>query len=274
MTFPTGITRLFCMLFLMISPIFACYGGELRIISLVPETTEFLSTLGFGSSLVGISDSCVVPPETALIPRVGGMELNLEKIAGLKPTLIVDLNGSHKRYELFFSQLALKYLNIEISRLEGIPSAAVRLSQELGSPAKGDSFCEAWNRELSHFSSFTAQAKPRVYIETWDTPLQSATRESFIGQLVQLAGGENIVFNPSTAFPVVTDEEIIRENPEVILLAYPIDDTSKVETRSGWGDIDAVRKKRIFKIDDERLLRPGPMALKNIKHLSSLISRK
>lgn len=263
-----------CMLVLALFFAVPLRGGDARVISLDPQATEFLHTLGQQNSLVGVSDSCVLPEEAPLVPRVGSTELNMEKIAALKPTLILDLNGAHKRYELLFRQLSLNYLNIEMTRLEDIPSAAARLSGELGAFDRGAAFTDAWNREFSRLSAISVHPKPRVYIETWDAPLQSATEKSFIGQLVQLAGGDNIIRDTPISFPVVTDLQVIRANPEVILIAYPISDISQIGSRAGWGDIDAVRKRRVYRLDDASLLRPGPSALKNILHLSGLIINK
>ena len=109
---------------LLLTHVFALpgFGGEARIISLVPEITEFLLEMGGGNALVGVSDTCALPGDTALIPRVGSIELNMEKIVALKPTAIFDLNGAHKRYELLFRQLSLTYVNIGIDRLADIPS--------------------------------------------------------------------------------------------------------------------------------------------------------
>ncbi len=246
-------------------------ASEARIISLVPSNTELLFALGFGSSLVGISDFCNTPGQTASITKVGGMELNLERIAGLHPTLIIDLNRMHKRYELIFRQMSLRYLNIEINRLEEIPSAAVRLSEELGSPDKGVSFCGEWASEFSRLTSNVQNTRPRVYIEIWDAPLQAAARESFIGQMVRLAGGENVIVDSTSGFPVVADEDVIKANPQIILLAYPIDDVSRIRNRPGWSDIDAIRKNRVYKIDHDILVRPGPRALAGVSALSNII---
>lgn len=260
---------------LLLTHVFALpgFGGEARIISLVPEITEFLLEMGGGNALVGVSDTCALPGDTALIPRVGSIELNMEKIVALKPTAIFDLNGAHKRYELLFRQLSLTYVNIGIDRLADIPSAAVRLANELGTPERGAAFMAAWDRELSGLSSRHGHPKPRIYIETWDAPLQSATEKSFIGQLVQLAGGENVISDSSSRYPVVTDLQVINSNPEVILIAYPIGDISRIGSRPGWGDIDAVRKKRVYQLDDA-YIRPGSAVLKNISRLSDIIQKR
>ncbi|HOT28240.1 MAG TPA: helical backbone metal receptor [Candidatus Ozemobacteraceae bacterium] len=249
------------------------FCGESRIVSLAPEITEFLLELGGGSSIVGVSDSCSLPADASLIPRIGTVELNMERLVRLKPTAILDLNGAHRRYELLFRQLSLRYVNIGIDQLADIPSAAVRLSNELGTPDRGTAFTATWERQLSRLVSKHAHPKPRVYIETWDAPLQSATEKSFIGQLVQLAGGENVISDSSNRYPVVTDIQIITSNPEVIFIAYPIGDISRISSRPGWGDIDAVRKKRVYQLGDEQN-RLGSAALKNLLALSNLLRTK
>ncbi|HOY65838.1 MAG TPA: helical backbone metal receptor [Candidatus Ozemobacteraceae bacterium] len=243
-----------------------------RIISLDPSATEFLYALGAGNRLVGVSDSSRTASEAAL-PRVGGMELNLERISRLQPTHIIDLNGRHKRYELLFRQIGFPYLSLEISQLEGIPSAAVRLAEALNSPEQRSAFLNRWQKELEELTSRAAQPRPRVYIELWDAPLQAAGRNSLIGQLVRCAGGENILASPSDAFPVITPAEVLKANPEVILVAYPVGDLSRIGQRPGWGDIDAVRKNRVFAIDPDELAQPSPLALKGLRQLINLLKQ-
>lgn len=229
--------------------------------------------MGGENCIVGVSDSCSVPAAASLIPRVGNIELDMERIVTLKPTVILDLNGMHKRYELLFRQLSLKYVNIEIDRLADITSAAMHLSRELGLPDRGTAFTAGWNRELSNLSTRHLHPEPRVYIETWDSPLQAATEKSFIGQLVQLAGGKNVISDSSGRYPVVTDLQIITTNPEVILIAYPIGDISRIGSRPGWGDIDAIRKKRVYLLDETRY-RPSSSVLKNISQLIEFLKNK
>jgi len=241
-----------------------------RIISLEPSATEFLYAIDVGDRLVGVSDDSRTASEAEL-PRVGGMELNLEIISQLRPTHVIDLNGKHKRYELLFRQIGLRYLSLDISQLDGIPSATVRLADALNVPQRSARFQKRWQQELAEFSSHPTTPRPRVYIELWDAPLQAAGQGSLIGQLVRLAGGENILSNPSDEFPVVAPADVVRANPEVILVAYPVGDLSRLELRPGWGDIDAVRRNRVFAIDPDTLAKPTPSILQNVRILRKLL---
>ena len=61
-----------------------------RIVSTAPSVTETLFALGLGDRVVGISQHCHYPPETATRPRVGTyLTPNIEAIVGLHPDLVI-----------------------------------------------------------------------------------------------------------------------------------------------------------------------------------------
>ena len=267
---------LFLLLFLIGSPFLAegaTASSTPRIVSLMPSMTEMLYSLGFGSQIVGVSDYCNFPPAAASVPKVGGLELNLEKIVSLRPTVLIDLKGMHRRYEMFFHQVGLRYKDFQIDTIRDIPSAAVSLSELLQDPDKGKQFSDHWHNEMAKIPHAASATPLRVYVEIWDTPLQAAGPGSFIGEMVALLGGSIVTPQSPSHFPVVNPEEIIRADPEIILIAYPIRDSHSIGRRPGWSDNTAVRKGRIFKLNYDLFFRPGPRCLDALRELSTMFRR-
>ena len=65
-----------------------------RVVSLVPNVTEILFTIGAGDQVVGTSDYCKYPPAALARPKLGGlMNPKLEALIVLKPTHVVLLNS-------------------------------------------------------------------------------------------------------------------------------------------------------------------------------------
>ncbi|NLI78973.1 MAG: ABC transporter substrate-binding protein [Candidatus Riflebacteria bacterium] len=242
-----------------------------RVVSLVPSQTEMLFRLGLGPLVIGISDHCSYPKEAQGLPRVGGQELNLERLAALRPTTVIDLEGAHRRYELFFRQVGWRYLNYSARTLEEIPRLAASLAADLGAPIAGQKFASQWENDLLALRK-PASRRPRVYLEIWDSPPQAAGPNSFIGGLIRLAGGENVVDIESPDFPVVPLSLIVKKDPEFILLAYPTSSTTLVGTRPGWGDITAVRMQQVIILPEDLFLRPGPRCLEAVRYLSHLLN--
>jgi len=243
--------------------------GETRIVSLVPSQTELLFEMGFGKSLIGVSNFCNFPPEIASLPRMGGVELDLERIVSLKPTIVMDIDGMHRRYELFFRQIGLKFKDYPIKHLADIPAAAKQMAADLGEPERGVAFEKKWNEELNAITKHFDHS-PRVYLEIWDTPLQAAGPASFMGEMIQIAGGKNIFSDSDGSYPVVDPEEVLKANPEVILLAYPLGSIQTVAKRPGWSEITAIRKGNVRPLTNDSFVRPGPRCLNAIRELSEI----
>ncbi len=240
---------------------------ENRIVSLVPSNTELLFAMGFGKQIVGVTDYCNFPEEANAIPKIGGLELNIEKLLSLKPTALIDLNFMHRRYELLFRQLGLNYISVNIKNLTDVPTAAIKLAEIMGEKAKGEKFSNDWNVKLSSLKLNKINSEVKVYFEIWDTPMQAAGNASFIGEIISSAGGTNIV-DSATDFPVINSEMIIEKNPDIIFISYPLTDTTSISKRSGWSLIEAVKRKRIITLNQDVFVRPSPRNLEAIEILN------
>lgn len=246
-----------------------CSAIETRIISLVPSQTELLFALGFGSNIVGVSDYCNYPDETAKIQKIGNMELSIEKIMSLKPTILIDVNHMHRKYELLFSQLGLNYVNFSLKQLDQLPKVASEISQILGANVQASQFIENWNTKTSEVELIRPDKEVKVYLEIWDTPMQGAGGASYIGEMINKAGGTNVL-DPKVDFPVVNHETIIGSNPDVILVAYPINSLDSLKNRPGWQNLKAIKNNRIYSLDQDLFVRPGPRNLDGLKILNKI----
>ena len=242
---------------------------DLRIISLVPSQTELLFAMGFEKNIVGVSDYCNFPPEAQTKEKIGDMELKIERIMLLRPTILVDVNNMHKKYEPLFRQLGLNYVNFSLTRLEYLPKVALELAEILGAKEKGEVFVDHWNSKTSSMELPAPANKIKVYMEIWDTPMQAAGKNSYIGDMISKAGGTN-VFQDSNDFPVVNSENIISSNPDVILVAYPLPDLKSISNRPGWKNLNAVKNKQIYPLDQDLYVRPGPRNVDGLKNLNRI----
>src|SRR5215468_9486817 len=66
-------------------------AGPRRVVALTPNLTEIVFALGAGDRLVGVSEYSDFPEEARKIPRVGGLEVDAEKVAALKPDLVLAI---------------------------------------------------------------------------------------------------------------------------------------------------------------------------------------
>lgn len=257
------------LLFCFFSADFRLLGAENRIISLVPSQTELLFALGLGTQLVGVSDYCNYPPEALEKPKIGGLELNIERIMSLRPSILVDINNMHKKYEMLFGQLGLNYVNFNLTRLEQLPQVALELAEILSAQEKGVEFATSWNKQIENLELEAPANQVKVYFEIWDTPMQAAGSNSYIGEMLSKAGGSNI-FSDTIDFPVVNSEAIINGDPDVIFVAYPLPKLETIKNRAGWQSMKAIKKNQIYALDQDLFIRPGPRNLAGLKQLNSI----
>jgi iron complex transport system substrate-binding protein len=126
------------------------------------------------------------------------------------------------------------------------------------------------------FESIARQAKqfrnrlrPRVYCEAWPHPRISSP--PWVSELVEMAGGEPVV----PAGSRVTDEDVARARPDVIVLAWTAagarSKPSSALRNSAWRDVPAVRAGRVVVIRDELLNTPGPPLVEGARALFQAI---
>jgi iron complex transport system substrate-binding protein len=88
-----------------------------------------------------------------------------------------------------------------------------------------------------------------------------------------LAGGDNIASKADSPYPQLSAEQVIAQDPEVIVLAdaaYGVT-VDSVKARPGWDQITAVKNGAIYPIDGDIISRPGPRILDGLKALASFI---
>jgi len=114
------------------------------------------------------------------------------------------------------------------------------------------------------------EKRQKVFIEIWHNPLSTAGKGSFINELIELAGGNNIAYDLKTAYGSFSPELVIKRNPDCIILAYMGKDDSKDElkSRAGWNKIAAVKNNRVYgDINPDILLRPGPRITEGLREI-------
>lgn len=235
----------------------------MRIVSLSPTATEDLFAIGAGEQVIAVDDQSNFPPE-APVTELSGFEPNVEAIAGYQPDLVVfatepgDLGSS------------LEALGVTALQLDAAPTLEVAYDQiqQLGLATGHAAEAEALVVDIrSQVDELVAAADPSAglsfYYELDDT-FYSATSKTFIGQLFELLGLDNIA-DPagkgSGGYPQLSAEYIIEADPDLIFLA----DTKccgqspqTVAERPGWDEIAAATNGGVVSLDDDVASRWGP----------------
>ena len=233
-----------------------------RIVSIGPSITEFLFALGVGAQVVGDDDFSDEPAAAKNLPHVGGVKVNLEQVVALKPDLVLSVKFSDGTIEKLASA-GLLVLVIDPQGTADVAKSAALLGRAVG--ADGEAMAREIQKKLDDVKAKTATAttRPRVYheIDASDpTKIFTVGPGSYIDDLITIAGGANIAAKATSAYPQLSAEEILRADPEVIVLAAA-DYSAKpdqVAARTGWSGITAVKNKRFGTVAPNLINRPGP----------------
>lgn len=237
-----------------------------RIISLTPATTEILFSLGLNKEIVGVTTFCSYPPQAMNKEKIGTFsQPNIERILLLKPDIIFATGLEQASTVRKLKQLRL---NVYVSNPSNIQELFVSI-EEIGKLTRKKK--EALNlinqikteieRIKERVESIPQDKRPTVFIEFWHDPLMTAGKGSFVDELINLAGGINIAHDTPRAYSYFSAEQVIKRNPDCIILGYMSKGGSSeaIRNRLGWQDIKAVRDRCVYNdINPDLFLRPGP----------------
>lgn len=272
-------------LFLLAAPAFADYpvsfkdalGTEFhfekqpgRIISLIPSITESLFYIGAGSQIVGVTKYCNFPEAAKKLPRIGDLNLNYEKIVSLNPDLIIgDPVLISKSFDKLRS-LNLKVLALRTQKIQEILTTLNDLGQITGHPKEAAEVTANMKKAIDEIISRTSGVDhPRVFLEVWDQPLMTVGADAFLGELITLAGGENIARDITRAWAQISEEVVIQKNPEIVLLL-----TGKKDIymkRPEWKNVAAIQAGRVYQLDRDLYSQPSPRLVEALTHLTQLL---
>lgn len=248
-------------------------GGS-RIVSLAPSVTSILLSLGVGRELVGVSRWCKDVADVGGRPAVGDCwKMDLREVMRLRPSLLI---GSVP----FAAETVQKILAEPVAFLAINPRSLADIFSDirtLGRVVERGRAAENLIRKMrAGFADVVREARRRgasrrvrVYCEAWPKPRISSPL--WVAELVELAGGKMVV----AAGARVTDEEVARAAPELIVLAWAATGgRAKASTalrNMVWRDVPAVRSGRVVVIRDELLNTPGPPLVRGARELARAI---
>ena len=233
-----------------------------RIVSIGPSITEFLFALSAGPRVVGVDDFSDEPAAAKTLEKVGGIKVNFEKVVALRPDLVLSVKFSDGTIEKLTSA-GLLVVVVDPQTAGEVARTATLLGRAVG--ADGDVLARDIQKKVDDVRAKTAAAtsRPRVYheIDASDpTKIFTVGPGSYIDDLITIAGGVNIAAKATTAYPQLSAEEILRADPEVIVLAGDSYSAKpdEVAARAGWSAITAVKNKRFGTMEPNLINRPGP----------------
>lgn len=247
-----------------------------RIVALAPSLTEIIFALGGGDRMAGATRFANHPPEAAELPRVGSYPRpDLERILALKPDLVLatkDGNPPETVHRL--DALGVAAYVVNPADLEQLFVTIRRIGGVLGASETAEAMIRNFEKRLKAVRvHWRGLQRTRVFMQIGTDPLVTAGGDTFLNELMETAGGENVMADRD-AYPMVGVETVVALRPEVILITTMEQganfETAKREWES-WPDIPAARNGRVHLVDSDLYDRPSPRTILALEELVRLL---
>jgi len=248
-----------------------------KIVSLAPNITEILFSLGLDQEIVGVSIHCNFPEKVQSKVRVGSyISLDFERIISLKPDLIIATGAGNTRDMVErLERLGFPTYVIFPKNVEEVIGSVGHLSQLVGREKEGMEIIKQMKRRRERVEALTqGLPRPRVFLQIGEAPIVTVGKNSFADDLIRLAGGDNVAGNEKERYPRLGMEEILRRSPEVILISSmnPKGNYQKVlQEWSRWETIPAVKNGRIYLLDSDLIDRPSPRIIQGLEEMARVL---
>lgn len=235
-------------------------NGEEVVVATSVAVTEILDALGVKVSGVPTT-SYELPESTEGAVEIGNpMSPDLEIIKSLNPTMVVSVDTLGSDYMNLFTENNIPSEFVSLESLDGLKEAITTLGEKFhkNDEAK-DLLEEIESKEVEVKEKAESLENPEVLV-LFAAPGSTmiATSKSYIGSLVELVGGKNIIEDNSTSFTTYNKEDLAMLNPEKILVmvhALPEETKAALQAEmasdSAWQNINAVKEGNVIYLDSE-----------------------
>ncbi|MCK4884520.1 cobalamin-binding protein [Candidatus Bathyarchaeota archaeon] len=255
-----------------------------RIVSLAPSNTEILFAVGAGDKVVGVTDFCNYPYDFEAWVEAGNMTSigsfknpSVEPIVVLDPDLVLASKQSVDAVESLRS-LGINVLVLDAKNISGVLRDILLIGRAADRYSEAVALESDLRQKIDAIANQAADATstPKVYHEVF--PSMSAGPETFIDELITLAGGENIFHDAATRYPTVSSEAVIEKNPDIMVFPdsymgreHFSETMEDVTNRPGWELISAVQNDTIYEIASDIISRAGPRLAEALEILAQMI---
>ena len=282
----------------------------MKIVSLLPSSTEIVCKLGFRENLVGVSHECDYPLSVKDLPiltkprfspiessqkidnsvqdllkkGLSVYEVNTDLLKNLAPDLIitqaqceacaVSLNDVKKAVSDWVGNKP-DIVSLEPNYLDEVWSDFERVGEKLNSSDSYLKFKSEIEQRLENLKQKSQQLSksPTVVCVEWIDPLMIAA--NWVPELVDIAGGINMLSKPGSHSHIFKWEEIIESNPDFIIMMpcgfdinRTLEEINILKQKPDWSKLEAVKSNHVFVVDGNQYFnRPGPRLIESAEIL-------
>lgn len=229
-----------------------------RVVSLNPTTTELVFALNAQSRLVGRSHWDTFPAETRAVADLGdAMRPNVERIIAAHPDLVVLYASEANRpaYDRL-AEAGIRTIALRIDHIAQFDKAARLLGRVLGDSAAGATIADSVAATLARVRAATRGVqRPRIVWPVAEAPPIVIGGGSYMSELLDIAGATNVYSDLAAPSPVVSIEDVIARNPDIVIRGG--DDLPSRAWTTTWSAVPAVRDGHVVRVPTDLVARPS-----------------
>jgi iron complex transport system substrate-binding protein len=249
----------------------------LRIVTLMPSLADDVVAIGARADLIGVSKFSDNVPDAAALPVVGDFSsVDIERIISLHPDVVAGI-PSQAQLVVPLQRAGIKVVLIPDDTYDDIFTDLTTLGQLTGHTAAAQAEVASLKAETARLSAQAAHRahRPSVFVVIGTGPIWTVGPTSYIGRLIELAGGINAANDLHVPWAEYSEEALLRAQPDAIVAG---EDTNiaAVAGQEPWRSLRAVREGHVFVVSDPRiknaLFRPGPNYNEGLRWLIERLS--
>ena len=287
--------------------------GPQRIVTFLPSATELIYSLGADDKLFGVTHECNYPSNAKTKPRVissvfdpasmsskqiddkicqlmtDGKQiynLNKENLLNAKPDLIISQNicevcsahTEHVKIAMDMLEKKPEVYTMDPHDVDEILMSIRDISKMIGKETEGNELVDSLVKRLEFVKSKTFEDKPKIVAIEWVDPF--FTSGHWIPEMIESAGGENLISTEKMPSRKMELEEIKEANPDIIVMmpcGFDVKRTvseynSVLTNNPDWNELKAVREKNVYAVDaNSYFSKPSLRTITGIEILAKII---
>jgi iron complex transport system substrate-binding protein len=231
-----------------------------RYVSFAPSMTQMLIDLGESDRIVAVGEYDPVKPVQAAV--VGDLyRIDYEKLLSLRPTDVFMQPGKQgvpARLQELATKHGWKLHAFEIeTRDDALRVLGETIGPAIGDPAAAQKLRHTVERQWDQLAKLTAtEPRPGCLLVVGRNPVVCAGPQTFISQMLEAAGGRNVLSDAGVRYPVIDREKMLALRPEVIVWIRAGVSGDVGEPRAALGLPDGLEA-RVIVVDDAAALLPS-----------------
>jgi iron complex transport system substrate-binding protein len=243
-----------------------------RIISLAASITETLFALGLDKRIVGVTNYCNYPAQAKKKTNIGDLRMSDELIISLKPDLIFAVSSMNDNMIPKLERLGITVFALDPKTIEQAMNDIITIGKITDRQKTASEIEEGMKTKIESVKKLSAKkSNKKVLVVIQPNPLWAAGPKTFMDEMIKLVNAKNIAFDARAGFVPFSKELAIQRNPDIIILGS-IQDMQYFIKSKDWRLTNAVKNKKVFIINSDLLVRPGPRIVDGLSKLAEKVS--